>query len=227
MRPRRRGALPLAEPGASHSGAVMSRHRAAGILGIVLPALLAAGCGGGGAVGVASLEGGGTTAGRGEEQAGEQAGEQADLEQALLDFAACMREEGIDFPDPQLDAEGNLDFLPLMAGIGRNSALAGGLEPMRAAAAACRHHLEGVALRFSSFDRTAMQDLLLEYAACVREHGFDLPDPDFTWGPGRRGPFPGMSLDMLQDPAFRQANEACQDLFAGLLPGEGEAGAGG
>jgi len=79
----------------------------AGTSGIVLLALaaLAAGCGGpGGADGVATLDGTSTTvtvAQRAEEG-------EVDLEEALLAFAACMREEGIDMPDPELDAEGNV-----------------------------------------------------------------------------------------------------------------------
>ena len=63
---------------------------------------------------------------------------------------------------------------------------------MREAATTCRGHLEGVALRFASIDRTEMEDRTLEYAACMREHGFDMPDPDFSGGagPGPRGPVP-------------------------------------
>ena len=31
-------------------------------------------------------------------------------EAAVLEFAACMRDAGIDFPDPRVDSEGNVGF---------------------------------------------------------------------------------------------------------------------
>ena len=185
----------------------------------------AAGCGGGGsAAGVATLEGESTTtvtavpAGAVDEN----------LEEALLAFTACMREEGIDLPDPELDAAGNLKLVSFMATAGAAAAEAGGTEALREAATACRSHLVGVALRFASVDRTEMQDRLLAYAGCMREHGYDLPDPDFSGGgPGMRGPFPGLGLGVLDDPAFQEANESCQGVFAGLVPEGDEPAEGG
>ena len=126
-----------------------------------------------------------------------------DLEEALLAFTACMREEGIDLPDPELDAAGNLKLVSFMADAGAAAAAAGGTEALRDAATACRGHLAGVALRFASIDRTEMQDRLLAYAGCMREHGYDLPDPDFSGaGPGMRGPFPGLGLGVLGRPGL-------------------------
>ena len=200
----------------------------AGTSGIVLLALaaLAAGCGGpGGADGVATLDGTSTTVTVAQRA---EAGE-VDLEEALLAFAACMREEGIDMPDPELDAEGNLRLVSLLGQAGLAAARAGDAAAMRDAATACRSHLEGVALRFASIDRTEMEDRMLEYAACMREHGFDMPDPDFSGGagPGPRGPFPGIGLEVFQDPAFQEANEGCQGIFAGMIPDGGPSPGGG
>jgi hypothetical protein len=195
---------------------MLRRTAVVGALCLAL-AVPAGGCGGGGegAGGVATLEGASTTtAAAGIPDAGE-----AGLEEALLAFTACMREEGIDLPDPELDATGNLKLVSFMADAGAAAAAAGGTEALRDAATACRGHLAGVALRFASIDRTEMQDRLLAYAGCMREHGYDLPDPDFSGaGPGMRGPFPGLGLGVLDDPAFREANESCQGVFAGLVP---------
>jgi len=153
---------------------------------------------------------------------------EAGLEEALLAFTACMREEGIDLPDPELDAAGNLKLVSFMADAGMAAAAAGGTEALREAATACRSHLVGVALRFASIDRTEMQDRLLAYAGCMREHGYDLPDPDFSGaGPGMRGPFPGLGLEALGDPAFVEANESCERVFAGMLPEGDEPAEGG
>ena len=194
---------------------MLRRTAVVGALCLALAAA-AAGCGGGEAAGgVATLEGASTTTTvAGAPDAGE-----AGLEEALLAFTSCMREEGIDLPDPELDAAGNLKLVSFMADAGAAAASAGGTEALRDAATACRDHLAGVALRFASIDRTEMQDRLLAYAGCMREHGYDLPDPDFSGaGPGMRGPFPGLGLGAFDDPAFREANESCQGIFAGLVP---------
>ncbi|MCU0280851.1 MAG: hypothetical protein MUE66_03285 [Acidimicrobiia bacterium] len=203
---------------------MLRRTAVAGTLCLALAAP-AAGCGGGGsATGVATLEGASTTT---TVALASDAGETS-LEEALLGFTACMREEGIDLPDPELDAEGNLKLVSFMADAGAAAAAAGGTEALRDAATACRHHLTGVALRFASIDRTEMQDRLLAYAGCMREHGYDLPDPDFSGaGPGMRGPFPGLGLGAFDDPAFQEANESCQGIFSGLVPEGDESAEGG
>ena len=36
--------------------------------------------------------------------------EQVTFEEGVLNFAQCMREEGIDFPDPSFDIDGNPEF---------------------------------------------------------------------------------------------------------------------
>ena len=36
--------------------------------------------------------------------------EEITFEEGLLSFAQCMREEGLDFPDPSFDSEGNPEF---------------------------------------------------------------------------------------------------------------------
>ena len=36
--------------------------------------------------------------------------EEVTFEEGLLSFARCMREEGLDFPDPSFDSEGNPEF---------------------------------------------------------------------------------------------------------------------
>ena len=40
--------------------------------------------------------------------------EEITFEEGVLDFAQCMREEGINFPDPTFDIDGNPQFLSLI-----------------------------------------------------------------------------------------------------------------
>jgi hypothetical protein len=152
----------------------------------------------------------------------------ADAEAAMLAFAECMREQGIDMQDPQVGEDGNLRMpRPVGAGEGTEQF---DREAMMAAREACSVHLEGVAQRFEQFDQTEIQDQMLSYAACMRENGYDMPDPDFTTesaggGPGR-GFFRNLEIDR-GDPAFQAANEVCMDVFSGgFLPGGGLGGGG-
>ena len=152
--------------------------------------------------------------------------EEVDAEQAMLDLAACLRDQGLDIEDPTVDSDGNVQF-----GGFRGAAAEGDIDrdAMRAAMDSCRDELGGVALGFGGrdFDLTALEDTMVEYAACMRENGYDIDDPDLSsFGPGsegepgeggRRGPFGEIDRD---DPDFVAANEACGDILAGL-PGGG------
>jgi hypothetical protein len=177
---------------------------------VLLLTLLAAGCGGsdGDSDGVASLSGndGATTTTNGG----------ADREQALLDFARCMREQGVPIQDPQVDSQGNLQLQPGQGGLG-----AVDRATLDKAREACQQHLEGVTQGFTPEDQTQVQDTLVKYAACMRENGYDMPDPDFSQG-GGRGFFGNIDQD---DPAYQKAHEACRQHLA-QLPGGGPGGGG-
>ena len=147
-------------------------------------------------------------------------------EEALLALTACMRENGVEIEDPTLDADGNVVFSfrrgagPQDEGFDREAA--------RAARDACSELLEGVTLGFRDGDQTDFQDDLFEYAACMRDNGYEMDDPDFgNFQPGGggqgepggfRGPFGEIDPD---DPDFIAANEACSDILAGFGLGGG------
>ena len=170
--------------------------------------LVAAACGGGGGNGdgVASLEGSDTTVSM--EQI------EVDTEQQLLRFAACMREQGVDLPDPTVDIDGNVQLEPPP-----------GFDPaadtgqLIEAAGECREYLEGVALGFEDIDLVAVTDTLVEFAACMRANGFDLPDPDFSlMDPGSgsiptAGPFGNVDFG---DQDFLDAFAVCDELIMNL-----------
>jgi hypothetical protein len=194
---------------------------------LAVAVLLPAGCGGSASPeGIASLEGddGGTTSAV--------TATTVDPEQALLDFAQCMRDHGVDMEDPVADESGNFQMMrPQGAGEGGEFDPAS-REAMQAAREACSQYLEGVAQGFERPDMTEMQDLMLQYAACMRENGVDMADPDFTGeggqGPGARLGFDAGTFDP-SDPVFQAANEACQEVFGatgmpGFMMGGGPAG---
>jgi hypothetical protein len=63
-----------------------------------------------------------------------------------------------------------------------------------------------------------MEDRMVRFAECMREHGIDMPDPDFSDAPGGRRGFVqriGEGFDP-DDPDFKEADEACrEEVFAG------------
>ena len=165
-----------------------------------------------------------------EAAAGEALAEPEDLtdEERLLAFAECMRENGVDFPDPVVEADGTVIFgfrpggggdgLGRLGEIGRDSDLP-------AARQACGGMLEGLAFGpgQGGFDPIELQDTLLEFAQCMRDNGVDMGDPDLSrFGPGGGddeppgGPFGEIDGD---DPDVAAAFEVCQQQLPGLGPG--------
>lgn len=135
-----------------------------------------------------------------------------DAEQALLEFTQCLRDQGFDIDDPTVDSDGN----PVLSR--PNFGDDGPPEGFRETAQGCQELLEGVTLGRQRPDQTELQDTLLEFADCVRDNGFDMPDPDFS-NLGQPGPGPGSGpfgeLDR-DDPVFIAATEACEDILGDL-----------
>ena len=104
----------------------------------------------------------------------------AKLRQAMLDNAKCMREHGVDMPDPSIDegsGGGTITFGP------------GGVDPtsddFQAASKACQHLLADVLGGFqplSAEEQAKMRDEALKFAKCMRDHGINVPDPQFGDG---------------------------------------------
>ena len=170
----------------------------------------------------------------GEEPTGEEPS-RADLsdEERLLRFADCMRENGVDFPDPVVEADGSVQFgfRPGAGGGGRLQELARDPD-LPAAREACEGLLEGLSFGPGSgnFDTTELQDTLLEFARCMRANGVDMGDPDLSnFGPGGDddgpggGPFGG-AID-FGDPDVAAALAVCQEeVNIGRFAGGGRGG---
>lgn len=148
-------------------------------------------------------------------------------EDAILAFAACMRDNGLEgFEDPEIDADGTIAFG--FRGLVQNGDV--DRDTVRQAMQSCRVHLDGLSLAGSDVDRTEIEDQMFEFAACMRDNGVDMPDPDFSGTPGEggRGDGPFADLDP-DDPQFQEAMEACGDIFEGGFPagpGPGRGGGG-
>jgi hypothetical protein len=165
--------------------------------------LTLAACGGTAPSGVATLQSGAPGAAPG----GGSPAPSLDPETAQLEFARCMREHGVDVPDP--GAAGG----PLVIGGSGPE-----VEKMQEATEACNHFLEA-AFGAPATPDPEMLDKMLAFAKCMREHGIDFPDPNpqgggvsIQIGPGGPG-----AIDPGSD-TFQKAQEACQPVLGGEGP---------
>ncbi len=149
------------------------------VLGISV-ALLATACGGGNPAKseVASL---GSTAGSSPATAA------ANTQDALLAYAACMRENGVDMADPTFDADGN----PTGGGFGAGSGIDPRSDAFQTAQTACGDLLQGVTLGGGNApDFSALQTSLSDYTACLRDQGLQVDDITLGGGANGNGPPP-------------------------------------
>ena len=138
---------------------------------------------------------------------------EASEEELALQFAQCMRDEGVDnWPDPATNADGSIDISGGGA-VGPGGDVAFGSDEVQAAIPVCGPIIAGASFLPNNGQgmTTETQDQLLAFAQCLRDEGVDVSDPDLSQGAA------GL-LDWEfdpDDPANAAAIEACQTLFAG------------
>ncbi|MEM8904854.1 MAG: hypothetical protein AAGF02_14225 [Actinomycetota bacterium] len=147
----------------------------------------------------------------------------ADDEALALEFADCMRAEGIDYVDPDIGADGSVDLLSGFANVDPTE----GQDEAQAAFDVCGEILDGSTLLPDGSEAVANEDALLEFAQCLRDQGLDVEDPDVNaigGGGGGGGPQAlfGENFDPF-DPDNQPMLEVCAPIMAdaGLGPGAG------
>jgi hypothetical protein len=175
-------------------------RRAVGITLLALVLGATAGCGKSSGPGVATAGGGGSGA-------SPRPSASVDPEEQQRQFVQCMREHGVDMPDPEADGEG-----------GARVRVAGSAGPrMPEAMQACQQYLPAGKLEPPSAEEL---EKLREFAKCMREHGVDIPDPSADGGVMiQKGSGPG-KLDP-DNPAFQEAEKACDDTLPGKIGRKG------
>ena len=167
------------------------------LLGPLALALVLAACAGGGeGDGVASL------GGSAQPTATTNGGGSSDPTQAALQFAKCMRQHGIDMPDPKVDSEGRMS-ITINGGRGK----LGPDDPkFKEAQQACQKYLPNGGKPAKPSAEQLQK--ALQFARCMRQHGIDVPDPGADGGIQIRGSGP-------DDPKFKAAQQACQQFEPG------------
>jgi hypothetical protein len=129
----------------------------------------------------------------------------ATAQESMLKFARCMREHGVNVPDPT--AGQPLRFTSTNP------------PAMEAAQNACKRYR--AAQEVSPAEKTARLEGALKFARCMRAHGVQIPDPSTSaggvgiklqGGPGSVNP---------SSPTFQAAQTACQALLGKGAPKSG------
>jgi hypothetical protein len=139
---------------------------------------------------------------------------QRDARDAALKYAQCMREQGVDMPDPTFEGDrtnqtGPDEDLPP--------------AKLREAEQACgKYRKEDDGPRLSDEQQQEFKDAALANARCMREQGIEnFPDPTFPDDGEAMIEAPEGAFDP-DDPDFKEAQEACGDTMP-KPPSEGSA----
>ena len=165
----------------------------------------------------------------------------SDPAEAALQFAKCMREHGIDMPDPVVQKADGSGETQVAIQVGGEGPGVNKIDPkeMEAANKDCQHLMADAGGTFnkpSAEDQAKMQEQTLAFAKCMREHGIDMPDPQFSdegngtfsigiaSGPDDSSNSGGPPVD-FNSKEFKDANEACGQngggfsVSSGTVPG--------
>ena len=133
------------------------------------------------------------------------ASKSSDLDK-MRKFAQCMRQNGVDMPDP-VEKGGRIAMrASAMPGANRE-------DKMKAAQAKCRHLQPngGKPVKLKPEDLAKMRAM----AKCMREHGVDMPDPEPDGSIKiTKGKNSTMNLD---SPTFKAADKACRKFGPGRI----------
>lgn len=139
-----------------------------------------------------------------------------DLNQVLFEHAKCMREQGLDYPDPLVESlpDGG-EVVSTGEGVDTDS------PEYDEASQTCDPMIEAFEDSFtpSPEEQAEREELELAYAKCMRDHGLDWPDPIFTENGDMAIP-DGFNPD-FDDPAFPELDALCAEKAYGPRPDAG------
>jgi hypothetical protein len=135
--------------------------------------------------------------------AGSNAGREAAMRRAMLDFARCMREHGVDMPDPTFSDGGAR--IEQRSGPGKLTP-----EQQKSAEQACKHFQDQIKPpAMSDADKEKFKQEALAQARCMRAHGINMPDPTFNADGGATVKMHEGSGVRPDDPKVKAAEHAC------------------
>jgi hypothetical protein len=194
-------------------------------------------CGGGSHSKVASLGNSNSSSSNSESSSGSK----QSFRDAMLAYAKCMRDHGVDMPDPTFadGPNGGNAVGVITPGGGGGKAPDPNAAAFQSADTACKPILDAAqkdAPQPTPEEEARMRDQALKFAQCMRGKGFDVPDPTFDDSGGmkiesKQGSTSGPSVDGgvtgAPDPAFQQGVQECSQETGGPAMAATGADAGG
>ena len=139
---------------------------------------------------------------------------EVESEDAMLGFSACMRDHGIDLPDPSFGvgsffASGAMTDIDMMS------------TEFLAAFGACQGFLAAAVPAVDPDEQAERNERAVAFAECMRAEGIDWPDPDPTSGmtfSSMLGEDGGLAFDPF-DPHFQETSRTCAETTGASVPG--------
>jgi len=97
--------------------------------------------------------------------------EVSDDEAKVMAFAECMRDQGIEMKDPEVDSEGNVQQPEFVDGVTYTRV------ELTAPYEACLQYIEDLTFAQERQDPSEKIDQFIELATCLRDKGYDYDDP--------------------------------------------------
>jgi hypothetical protein len=127
--------------------------------------------------------------------------EAQDEEALVMEFAECLRDEGMDIIDPSVDIDGNIQLPELVEGAMVTK------EEWNEAYDVCGEIIKDITFEKRGVDRSEQLEEYIELAGCLQDQGFDIIEPTaetlITWMADLKN-----ILD-LDDPDTQEAFEGC------------------
>jgi hypothetical protein len=129
----------------------------------------------------------------------------SDVKKAMLGYAKCMRDHGVDMPDPVFEGNRVRQRGPEKVNEAK----------MRTADKACASIRDSIKPpEMSDAKKAEFKQAALKNAQCMRDHGIDFPDPTFDENGGARITMKRGSAFNPDSAKFKAAEKACR----GTLP---------
>lgn len=137
----------------------------------------------------------------------------AELEEGRVEMTECLREHGVDVPDPEPGQKG----LMFKSEPGEKGAVNPEDPATKEAFEACEEEIDFKPPEPSPEQQEEMEENMLAYAQCMREHGVDMPDPEFGDGGKVTMRIGGPDSPKMDQPAVEAAQEACEGEMGGAF----------
>jgi hypothetical protein len=136
-----------------------------------------------------------------------------------LKFAACMRQHGVDVPDPQRGSGGGIVMKsggPGKGGPSEKGLLGPDNPKFKAAEKQCgKYIVAGGGRAPSPAQQAKANDAFIGYARCMRGKGINFPDPQISANGVKMMLGKGVRPD---SPKFKAADKACHPMLSAVEP---------